>query len=177
MSDRCIVRFSILSFALAVALALPLAAEGTAVPWGARAAAVDSERSVEDMLRYAIQDEYLARAEYLAIMRKHGEIRPFSNIIRSEEGHISWLKDAYAAANLPIPPDIASAYVVIPDTLKAAFQAGVTAEIDNIAMYDSFLGSPLLAKAENASLKALFIRLRDASKNHLAAFQNGLSKY
>lgn len=177
MSDRFIVRLSLLSFALAVALALPLAAEETATPWGARAAAADSERSIEEMLRYAIQDEYLARAEYLAIMRKHGEIRPFSNIVRSEESHISWLKDAYSAAKLPIPPDTAMAYVVIPDTLKAAFQAGVAAEIDNIAMYDSFLDSPLLGKAENASLKALFIRLRDASKNHLAAFQNGLSKY
>jgi len=177
MGDRLMVRISLFSLLLAGILILPLAAEGNVALWGARAAAVDSERSVEEMLRYAIQDEYLARAEYLAIMKKHGEIRPFSNIVRSEESHIAWLKDAYAAAKLPIPPDTASAYVVVPDTLKAAFQAGVTAEVDNIAMYDSFLASPLLGKAENASLKALFIRLRDASKNHLAAFQNGLAKY
>ena len=68
MGDRLMVRISLFSLLLAGILILPLAAEGNVALWGARAAAVDSERSVEEMLRYAIQDEYLARAEYLAIM-------------------------------------------------------------------------------------------------------------
>jgi len=155
----------------------PSPGEKHATLWGAHAAAADSDRSIEKMLRYAIQDEYLAQAEYLAIMGRHGNIKPFSNIAESEKSHISWLKDACNDARLPIPADSAAAYVTIPDSLKGSFQAGVTAEIDNIAMYDSFLSSAPLAAEENAALKDLFIRLRDASKNHLSAFRNGLSKY
>ena len=166
-------RMLVATLCLAFAVTLSLSATGGA-SWGARAAAQDSEKSVEEMLHYAIQDEYLARAEYQAIMKKFGTIRPFSNIARSEETHISWLVDAFNTAGLPIPADEAIAYVVVPDTLAEAFQAGVDAEIANIAMYDSFLDSHLLSRPENASLRTLFTRLRDASKNHLAAFRRGL---
>jgi hypothetical protein len=145
--------------------------------WGARAAAADSDKTVDEMLRYAIQDEYLARAEYQAIMRKFGDLRPFSNIVGSEESHIAWLKDAFGSEGLVLPADEAPSRVAVPATMKDALQAGVDAEVANIAMYDSFIASKLMAKAENADLKALFTRLRDASKNHLAAFENGLAKY
>ena len=155
-----------------------LSAAGAApTTWGAKAAALDPDRSIGEMLNYAIEDEYLARAEYDSIIRKFGNMRPFSNIIKAEENHIAWLRAAFADAKLALPKDESASLVKAPDTIKEAFQAGVQAEIDNIAMYDSFLASPLMAKSENAPLKALFIRLRDASKNHLAAFKNGLAKY
>lgn len=144
--------------------------------WGAHAAAADQALSIESMLRYAIQDEYLARAEYEAIMKRYGAIRPFSNIIQSEESHIAWLKAEYTARGLAIPTDDAASHVVLPASLAEAYQTGVQAEIDNIAMYERFLADPLVAKAENAGLRALFVRLRDASKNHLAAFRNQLSR-
>jgi rubrerythrin len=158
-------------------LVLLIAASATPTARGAKAAALDSDRSVSEMLNYAIEDEYLARAEYDSIMKKFGNMRPFSNIIKAEENHIAWLRDAFADAKLALPKDEAASLVKAPDTIKEAFMAGVQAEIDNIAMYDSFLASPLMARSENASIKALFIRLRDASKNHLEAFQNGLAKY
>lgn len=163
--------------AIAAASPPPLAAEAGLAPWGAKAAAADADRSVDEMLRYAIEDEYLARAEYAAIIKKYGGFNPFANIVRAEESHISWLADAYKGAGLPVPEDVASSFAIIPATQKAAFQAGVAAEVDNIAMYDSFLASAAMAKGENSGLKALFTRLRDASKNHLAAFKNGLARY
>ena len=43
------------------------------------------------MLGYAIQDEYLARAEYYMIMDKFGKIKPFSNIVEAGEYHIKLL--------------------------------------------------------------------------------------
>lgn len=160
-----------------VFLVLSIAAGAAPTTWGAKAAALDPDRSIGEMLNYAIEDEYLARAEYDSIIKKFGNIRPFSNIIKAEENHIAWLRDAFATAKLAPPRDEAASLVKTPDTMKEALQAGVQAEIDNIAMYDSFLASPLMAKSENAPLKALFIRLRDASKNHLAAFKDGLAKY
>lgn len=168
------------AFALILALVVGSGLSVYASPageWGAAAAAKDTSLSLESMMMYAIQDEYLARAEYVAIMKKYGEMRPFSNIMKAEENHIAWLKEEYASRSLPIPADEAARWVVLPATLKDAFEAGVKAEIDNIAMYDHFLADPRLARKENAALRSLFVRLRDASKNHLSAFQNQLSKY
>jgi len=162
--------------ALTITAVSAAAADGNTA-WGARAAQADTERSVEEMLKYAIQDEYLARAEYRAIMGKYGEIRPFANIVESEESHIAWLKDAYASRGLKVPADEAAAFIIVPASLEEAFRTGVAAEVDNIAMYDSFISSKLISAPENSSLKDLFERLRDASKNHLAAFQNGLNRY
>jgi hypothetical protein len=48
----------------------------------------------------------------------------------------------------------------------------VQAEIDNIAMYESFLEKEL-----PADVAGLFAELKRASENHLRAFQNNLSRY
>ncbi|MBL8967936.1 MAG: hypothetical protein JNG85_13090 [Spirochaetaceae bacterium] len=151
-------------------------AEGAA-PWGAKAAAADPGASVPAMLRYAIEDEYLARAEYVAIMGRFGADRPFSNIKASEDSHIAWLAAEFASRGLALPADEGAAHVVLPAGLKEAFAAGVRAELDNIAMYEAFLRNPALSGAADAALRELFSRLKAASENHLAAFRNGLSKY
>jgi len=156
---------------------MPLSAEAGTSAWGARAAALDSAPDIEDMLRYAIEDEYLARAEYLAIMGRFGAARPFSNVVKAEESHIAWLAEIYAAREIPVPVDKATSIVSVPSSVKDALQAGIQAEIDNIAMYDSFLVSAVVGLPENATISALFVRLRDASKNHLSAFRQALSRY
>jgi rubrerythrin len=161
---------------LTATILLPLGLLAGATPWGSSGARQDASPGLEAMLRYAIQDEYTARAEYEAIMAKFGQVRPFSNIIRSEEAHIQWLKDAYASRNLPLPADVSAQHAQVPQAMKEALAIGIQAEIDNIAMYDRFLATELLKKPENDSLRLLFTRLRDASKNHLTAFQRGLAQ-
>lgn len=144
--------------------------------WGAAAAKSDVSPTLNSMLRYAIEDEYLAHAEYEAIIAKFGAQKPFSNIIKAEVTHIGWLVSEFGSRGLAVPADEGKKYVVMPATLNDAFKAGVQAEIDNIAMYELFLKDGALAKAENKAVKDLFVRLRDASKNHLKAFENGLSR-
>jgi hypothetical protein len=171
-------------FTVMVALALMAA---TASSWasgpdyGATAAtaaiAKGTSFSVNDMLRWAAEDEYLAHSEYVAIMKKFGTMRPYDNIMAAEEQHLSWLKVEYKSRGLAFPADGSASYVVLPATLKDAAQAGVDAEIANIAMYKAFLARPELAKAENASAKTLFEQLMRASENHLRAFRTQLSKY
>jgi len=68
-----------LLFGLAV-LTLPIAAQD----FGAAGALARETTSIEQMLVYALQDEYLARAEYELILEEWGIQRPFSNIIRSD---------------------------------------------------------------------------------------------
>jgi hypothetical protein len=142
-----------------------------------KAIAAGSTFTITDMLRWAAEDEYLARGEYAAIMAKFGSQRPYSNIMAAEEQHLSWLKTEYQSRNLPFPADGSAAYIVLPKDLKAAAQAGVDAEISNIAMYKAFLARPELSAPANASVKTLFEQLMRASENHLRSFRNQLAKY
>lgn len=133
--------------------------------------------SVTDMLRWAVEDEYIAHGEYVAIMKKFGTMRPYDNISAAELQHLEWLKAEYKSRGLAFPADGSAAHIVVPADLKAAAQAGVDAEIANIAMYQSFLSRPELSKPENATVKTLFEQLMRASENHLRAFRTQLSKY
>ena len=144
----------------------------SAEDFGARGALAAENLTLAHMLTYAIQDEYLARAEYAAIIQKYGPVRPFSNIIKSEERHISWLIPLFEEYGFEIPEDNAEEHVVVPDNIKTALEIGVHAEIDNIAMYELFLQEEL-----PADVRDVFERLMAASKNHLDAFRRGLGRY
>ncbi len=133
--------------------------------------------TIVDMLRWAAEDEYIARGEYEAIMKKFGTMRPYENIMAAEEQHLAWLKTEYKTRGMTFPADGSASHVVVPANLKEAAQAGVDAEIANIKMYETFLARPELAKPENASAKTLFENLKRASENHLRAFRTQLAKY
>ena len=139
---------------------------------GAKASKNNPSPNVEEMLLYAIQDEYLARAEYYEVIDRFGEIRPFTNIVKSEETHVGMLIPLFESHGLDVPQDTYASHAVIPDDLKTAFEIGVQAEIDNIAMYESFLQREL-----PEDIRTAFERLKAASENHLRSFRNGLSRY
>lgn len=136
--------------------------------FGAKGASTQLDLSIEEMLRYAIEDEYLARQEYESIMDAFGEQQPFSNIIRAEETHIELLKEIYESYEYEIPEDQAADHIILPISIEEALEIGVQAEINNIAMYEMFLGEEL-----PDDIREVFIELRDASINHLAAFEKG----
>jgi rubrerythrin len=73
--------------------------------------------------------------------------------------------------NVPIPVDNARDYSKAPASLRESFEAGVRGEIENIAMYNRFLGQNIPEDVRN-----VFTRLKNASQNHLKAFQKGLSR-
>lgn len=160
---------AILAGILTAIITVSVSAE--AASYGAAAARASASPTVEQMLVFAIQDEYLARAEYELIMTKAGRVRPFSNIIKAEEQHIAWLTDLMRDQGYKAPADEGAAHAVLPRDLKAAYEAGVQAEVDNIAMYDAFLERDLPADA-----RSLFERLRDASENHLRAYRTNLAR-
>ena len=140
--------------------------------YGAKGALNQSDVDLEAMLVYAIEDEYLAKAEYELIMANYGEMRPFSNIVRAEEQHIRYLIELFNTHGYAIPVDTAKDHVVLPQDLKSAFETGVKAEIDNIAMYEAFLEHEL-----PDDVRDVFEQLKAASENHLGAFKNNLRKF
>ena len=145
--------------------------ELTLTGYGAEGALSDEDLSIMDMLTYAVQDEYLAHGEYLAIMDEFGTQKPYSNIADSEENHLAYLEEVYLSYGLDFPDDTSDGHVVMPEDLLEAAETGVKAEIDNIAMYEKFLSYDL---PEN--VKEVFTALMNGSESHLAAFQKQVDK-
>jgi len=140
--------------------------------FGAQGAKSDADLTLEKILIYSIQDEYLARAEYYAIMSKYGNVKPFFNIVNAEETHIKELIILFQNYGFKVPDDNAKKYVVVPENIKKALETGVQAEIDNIAMYDLFL-----KKSLPKDVRDVFLNLEKGSESHLSAFRNNLKKY
>lgn len=134
--------------------------------FGAKGAKSDTSLTLEKMLTYSMEDEYLAKREYEVIIDKFGEQRPFTNIIKAEESHINQLTALFSKYSIPVPEDKSKKYAVVPENLNESFKAGINAEIENIGMYERFLKEDIPEDVKN-----IFIALRNASKNHLGAFQ------
>ena len=125
-----------------------------------------SEDEIE-ALDLTINDEFKAEATYQKVLDTFGDIRPFSNIINAEKKHSDALAEIYGKYGLAIPEN--DWYDKVPefDSVQEACQAGVEAEIENVALYDD-----LFAKVDNQDIIAVFTSLRDASQNnHLPAFE------
>ncbi|BCR35746.1 ferritin-like domain-containing protein [Mariniplasma anaerobium] len=128
--------------------------------------------TIEEMLIYALQDEYAARAEYDYVLSTFDITRPFSNIIKSEETHISLLLPLFDTYNLSELEDTSDSHLISIGSVEEAFDIGVQAEILNIAMYNLFLEQDDLPD----DVKEVFVKLRDASMNHLDAFEKNAAK-
>jgi len=139
--------------------------------YGAKGALSDQDLTINDMLTYAVQDEYLAHGEYMAIMEKFGQQRPYVNIAKSEETHLAYLEEVYLAFNMEFPKDASAEHIVVPNSLLEAAKVGVQTEIDNIAMYELFMKKEL---PEN--VYKVFYALKSGSENHLKAFQKQVEK-
>ena len=139
--------------------------------YGAKGALADKNLTINDMLMYAVQDEYLAHGEYLAIVDKFGSQKPYTNIISAEETHLAYLKEVYLAYGLDFPADESAGQIVVPANLLEAAETGVQAEIDNIAMYELFLTYDL---PENVF--EVFSALKSGSDSHLRAFQKQVDR-
>lgn len=128
-------------------------------------------QKVQDALDQAINDEYKAYTTYEAVIKKFGNIKPFSMIIRAEEQHISSLKSIYDKYGATIPENkLKVEDISLPSTVKEICQIGVDAEIANANLYKDKL-LPEVKSYEDIS--NVFINLMNAStQKHLPAFEN-----
>jgi len=127
--------------------------------------------TIEEMLVYAIQDEYAARAEYEFLINDLGAGNPFVNIMKAEETHIAMLLPLFETYGYEVPEDTSSDHLIEVSSITEALEAGVLAEINNIAMYEMFLEQDL-----PSDITAAFTSLRDASMKHQDAFQRKLDR-
>jgi len=124
--------------------------------------------TLSNALIEAINDEYKARATYLHVISKFGEIRPFINIVEAESRHIEALLPLFNKYEIAVPEDNWYARIQPPKSLIEACRVGVEAEIDNAEMYDRLLS----ATKEYPDVQQVLMQLQRASaENHLPAFQ------
>lgn len=127
--------------------------------------------TLNEMLVYAIQDEYAAQAEYDGIMKTLGTQRPFSNIVKAEATHISELLPLLTEYKVPVPENTSAAKVVVPKTLDEAYKIAIAAEIKNISMYKDFLTQEL-----PTDVRDTFNELMTASEKHQASFEKSIDR-
>ena len=124
------------------------------------------ERTVNALIS-ALEDERRAEATYQAVLNRYADARPFVNVIEAERRHQSFLVPLFEKYGIAVPANqFDPAAIAVADSITAACEAGVTAENENIALYDGFLGF-----VKEPDIREVFERLQAASReNHLPAF-------
>jgi hypothetical protein len=125
-----------------------------------------------EALHEALQDEYRAWATYDQVIRDFGEVRPFINIREAEARHIEALCALFESYAIKIPANNWPGKVTRYQTLRAACEAGVAAEIENGQMYER-----LLRSTKRSNILQVYRNLQTASQeNHLPAFERCVAR-
>lgn len=151
---------------LSLVLIIGLSSMSFADDYGAIGTETKTNFSIEEMLDYGLEDEYLAKAEYELIIDHFDMSRPYTNILKAEENHILALERLYEAYDIELPIVHPEEHTLLPESIKAAYDTGITAEIKNIEMYAKFLKQDL-----PEDIRFTFEALKNASENHIEAFK------
>jgi len=153
--------------------AIPMALITAAVvlaPSTSRAQSTDElSDGVKTGVEEALQDEYRGEAMYSRVLKDHGGVRPFSNVVRAEQRHAACLEDLLKARGLAVP-DHSGATAEAPGfaSVKDACTAAVEFETRNVALYDRLIAAGPLPD----DVKQVFDHNRMASRdNHKPALE------
>ncbi|MBN1669107.1 MAG: hypothetical protein JW862_18580 [Anaerolineales bacterium] len=120
-----------------------------------------------EALYLALDDEYHALAVYQSVIETFGEVEPFVEISLSEQNHIDALGNQLAKHGLELPENPWLGQIPPFESVAAACQAGVEAEIANVDLYER-----LFAMTDDPGLIRVFTNLSSASQlSHLPAFE------
>lgn len=151
-------------------------ARATSCPCNATAAtcpanqgvATTISRATADALRAAWLDERRAQAFYGAVIERHGQVRPFANIIGAEKRHEQAVANLMRKYNVSEPGEGSADTPPAPATIQECAKLAAQVERDNVAMYGR-----LLKDVTEADVGAVMENLRAASlRNHLPAFEH-----
>jgi hypothetical protein len=123
-----------------------------------------------DALKAAWLDERRAQAFYGAVLEKHGQVRPFTNILNAEKRHeqaVATLMDRDGVSRPSNDGTDVPGVPGVPATIAECATLSAQVERDNVAMYDR-----LLKDVSEPDVRAVLENLRAASlNNHLPTFE------
>jgi rubrerythrin len=129
------------------------------------------DQASQDALRAALQDERNAQAFYTNVIARHGQVRPFINIVRAEGRHEAMVLGVMERHGVADPKLAPGPLPEVPATISECAARAAKLERDNIALYDR-----LLTTVKEEDVRVVFQRLRSASlENHLPAFERWAS--
>lgn len=117
---------------------------------------------VKTAVEEALRDELRGEAIYARVLKDHGEVRPFSNVVRAERRHAAFLEDLLKARGLAVPAPPAGAEAPGYPSVRDACAAAVAFEMQNVALYDRLLAAGPLPE----DVKRAFDHNRIASLDH-----------
>jgi len=118
--------------------------------------------SVRAAVEEALQDELRGEAMYGRVLKDHGDVRPFSNVVRAERRHAAFLEELLKARGLDVPARTTGVEVPGYASVKEACIAAVAFETTNVALYDRLLAAGPLPD----DVKRAFDHNRMASLDH-----------
>jgi len=111
----------------------------------------------------ALRDEYRGEAMYNRVLKDHGDVRPFSNVVRAERRHAAFLEELLKARGVAVPEHReATAEAPAFASVKEACAAAVEFETKNVALYDRLTAAGPLPD----DVKRVFDHNRVASLDH-----------
>jgi hypothetical protein len=121
----------------------------------------------KDALQKAILEEYKAYNLYASVLSQLGTVTPFNLISNAEQQHIEALSRQAEKYGVSVPANPRLDSTPVFTDLAVACQAGVKAETEDAALYDT-----LKAVTDHADILRVYTNLQNASlQNHLVEFQ------
>lgn len=132
--------------------------------WGAESARTDNNLTLEKMIKYAIQDEYLQRARYEYVEKEYSEENFLTTLMKEENIHVYRMLRLLSKHKIAVPGDRSNEFFFkFPKTLEDAFVLLIKSEKDSIAMYEKFLQQNQVTE----EVKIVFTKQVEDSKRHL----------
>lgn len=122
----------------------------------------DTAYTLEEMLNYALLDEYTTEAAAAAVNAKFGEQSPFAELQVLTVQRILLLKGLFESYGFAIPENTAAENLKVPSSLQAAYNAGLKAETRKVQMYEAFLAQAGLPDSVRAAFEELLQGAKDA---------------
>jgi len=120
-----------------------------------------------DALQKAILEEYKAFNLYQVVLKQYTDAYPFNQIVRSEQQHITALVRQAQKYGVTVPANPGLNPEPKFTDMTAACKAGVTAETEDAALYDT-----LKTVTTHTDILRVYNNLQSASlKSHLIEFQ------
>jgi hypothetical protein len=135
---------------------------------GGEPATQATQDGVKAAIEEALRDELQGEAMYARVLKDHGDVRPFSNVVVAERRHATLLEDLLRSRGLDAPAHPAGAEAPAYASVKEACAAAVAFETKNVALYDRLLAQGPLPD----DVKRAFDHNRMASlEHHKPAFE------